>query len=202
MSEYTEKRTVIEDVPIGRRPVVEEQYDTVIHERRGMSGAAIAAIVIAAIAAAVLITLMIMNSNQQSREDELARQRDQAEANARAAQSANQPSVVQPAQPSVIVVPPSTVPAPSTPAPSAAPQPAPSASDSIVSDTSTEVDINTKLLDDQDLRSHPIDVKFSGGTAVLSGELPSEDLRGRAEKLAKTVKGVRRVVNNIKVSQQ
>ena len=190
---------VVEEAPVGRRPVVEEQYDTVVHERRGMSGAAIAAIVIAAIAAAVLITLMIVSSNQQSREDELARQRDRAEADARAAQAANQQQPVpQPmpsqSQPSTVVVP---VP---VPVPSAS-QPAPSTVEPAVSDTSIEVDINSKMLDDGDLRSHPVDVKFSGGTATLSGSLPSEDLKMRAERVAKTVKGVRRVVNNITVSQ-
>ncbi|MGA9769554.1 MAG: BON domain-containing protein [Blastocatellia bacterium] len=200
MSEYRERRTVVEDVPIGRRPVVEEQYDTVVHERRGMSGAAIAAIVIAAIAAAVLITMMIVNSNQQGREDELARQRDKAEADARAAQAANQHQPVpQPmpsqSQPSTVVVP---VP---VPVPSAS-QPAPAASEPAVSDTSIEIEINSKMLDDGDLRSHPIDVKFSGGIVRLSGTLPNEDLKMRAEQVARTVKGVRRVVNNITVSAQ
>jgi Predicted periplasmic or secreted lipoprotein len=198
MSEYREKRVVVEEIPIGRRPVIEEQHDTIVHERSGISGAAIAAIVIAAIAAAVLITLMIVNSNQQGREDDLARQRDRAEADARAAQAANQQqpaAVPQPqSQPSTVVVP---IP---VPVPSAS-QPAPSTTEPPISDTSIEVDINSKLLDDGELRTHPLDVKVSGGTARLSGNLPNEDLKMRVEKIAKTVKGVRRVVNDITVSQ-
>ena len=87
------------------------------------------------------------------------------------------------------------------PVPSAS-QPAPSTSEPAVSDTSIEVDINSKLIDDGDLRSHPLSVKFSGGTVTLSGSLPSEELKTRAEQVAKTVKGVRRVVNNITVSAQ
>jgi hyperosmotically inducible protein len=87
------------------------------------------------------------------------------------------------------------------PVPSAS-QPAPSTAAPAVSDTSIEVDINSKLLDDKDLRSHPISVKFSGGTATLSGSLPSEDLKLRAEQIARSIKGVRRVVNDITVSAQ
>ena len=204
MAEYEERHTVIEDVPIGRRPVVETQYDSVVHERRGMSGAAIAALVIAAIAAAVLITMMIVNSNQRDREAQLEIERDRARQ--AAAQSASQqtPSQSQPpivvvppaqSQPSTVVVPP-PVTAPSTsPAPSTSSTPA-------VSDASIEVDVTTKMLDDQELRTHPLDVKFADGTATLSGNVPSEEIKVRAEKVAKTVKGVRRVVNNITVSSQ
>ena len=203
MAEYEERRTVIEDIPVGRRPVVETQRDTVVHKRRGMSGAAIAALVIAAIAAAVLITMMIVNSNQQSREAQLEIERDRARA--AAAQSASQST---PSQPQVVVVPPAqsqpstvAVPVP-VPAPSAS-SPAPSTSSApAVSDTSIEIDVTTKLLDDQELRTHPVDVKFADGTATLSGSVPSEEIKTRAEKVAKTVKGVRRVVNNLKVSEQ
>jgi type II secretory pathway pseudopilin PulG len=203
MAEYEERRTVIEDIPVGRRPVVETQYDTVVHERRGMSGAAIAALVIAAIAAAVLITMMIVNSNQQNREAQL--ENDLEKARAAAAQSSSQPA---PSQPQVVVVP-SAQPQPNTvavpvpvPVPSAS-SPAPSTSSTpAVSDTSTEIDVTTKLLDDQELRTHPINVKFADGTATLSGSVPSEEIKARAEKVAKTVKGVRRVVNDITVSNQ
>lgn len=203
MAEYEERRTVIEDIPAGRRPAVETQYDTVVHERRGMSGAAIAALVIAAIAAAVLITMMIVNGNQQDREAQLEMERDRARA--AAAQNASQPPQ---SQPQVVVVPPSqsqptTVPVPvPVPVPSAS-SPAPSTSSTpAVSDTSIEIDVTTKLLDDQELRTHPVDVKFAGGTATLSGSVPSDEIKMRAEKVAKTVKGVRRVVNNITVSNQ
>lgn len=203
MSEYRERQVIVEDVPVGSRPVVEERVDTVVHERRGMSGAAIAAIVIAAIAAAVLITMMIVSSNQQSREDELARQRDRAQADARAAQTANQqqPAAMPPSQsqPSTVVV---QVPVPTPPqSQPAASTPAPSTVDPVVSNTSMEVDITSKMIDDEGLRAHPIDVKFSGGTVTLNGSLPSEDLKTRAETIAKNFKGVRRVVNNITVNQ-
>ena len=196
MSEYTERRTVVEDVPIKRaRPVGETQYDSVVREERGMSGGAITALVLAAIAAAVVITMLVMNNQQRNSDEELAQERAR---NAAAQQAqAQQPSQ----QPPVLVVPqsqPSTVPVP-VPVPS---QPAPATSATAPTSTELEIDINSKLLDDQDLRSYPIDVKVTGGTAMLRGHVPNDELKTRAEKLARTVKGVRSVINSIVVKPE
>jgi len=196
MSEYTEKRTVVEDVPIKRaRPVGETQYDSVVREERGMSGGAITALVLAAIAAAVVITMLVMNNQQRNSDEELAQERAR---NAAAQQAqAQQPSQ----QPPVLVVPqsqPSTVPVP-VPVPS---QPAPATSATAPTSTELEIDINSKLLDDQDLRSYPIDVKVTGGTAMLRGHVPNDELKTRAEKLARTVKGIRSVINSIVVKPE
>ena len=49
----------------------------------------------------------------------------------------------------------------------------------------------------QELRSYTIDVKVKSGTVTLSGTLPTEELKERAERVAKTVKGVREVTNKI-----
>lgn len=190
MSEYREKRTVVEDVPLGSRPTVETQYDSVVRERSGMSGGAIAALVLAAIAAAVVITMMVLNSQQRDTEDLLAQER----ANAAAAQQS--PQQQQPQQQPVIVVPQSQ--------PTAVPVPVPVPSQSAPADVtptsaSIEVDISSKLLNDSELRSALIDVKVVGGTASLSGRVPTEDLKKRAEMIAKTVKGVRSVTNDIVV---
>jgi hypothetical protein len=194
MSEYREQRTVIEDVPYSNRPVVETQYDSVVREKPAMSGGAIAALVLAGIATAVVITMMIMNSQQRDAEDQLAQER----ARAAAAQQAPQPQ--QPQQP-VVVLPqqPATVPVPvPVPVPS---QPAPAQTDVAPSSASIELDITSRMLDDAELRSHLVDMKVSvsGGTATLSGTVPSEELKRRAERVAKLVKGVRNVVNNLTV---
>jgi len=185
VSEYREKRTVVENVPVGR-PVVE----SVVHEQSGMSGGAIAALVLAAIAATIVITMLIINNQQQNTEDELAQER------ARAAAIQQTPPQQQPQQPVIVTVPqsqPATVPVPvPVPSQSAPAVTAPTA-------TEIEIDVTSKLLDDPDLRSHPVDVKVSGGTATLSGHVPSEDLKMRAEKLAGTVKGVRSVINHLTV---
>ncbi|MEK6301835.1 MAG: BON domain-containing protein [Acidobacteriota bacterium] len=189
MSEYREKRTVVEDVPLGSRPVVKTQYDSVVRERPAMSGGAIAALVIAAIAAAVVITMLILSSQQQDTEDQLAQERARAAA---AAQQTPQPPQSQ--QPVIVTVPqpqstivPVPVPSQSTPA-----EVAPTSA-------SIEIDISSKLLNDSELRASIIDVKVVGGTASLSGRVPTEDLKKRAEQIARTVKGVRSVTNDIVV---
>jgi hyperosmotically inducible protein len=195
MSEYRETRRTVEEIPIKRaRPVTETQYDSVITEERGMSGGAIAALVIAAIGAAVVITMLIMNSQQANTEDQLALER------ARAAETASSQQSSQSSQPAVVVVPtqPSTV----QQVPVPVPTPAPAATPTPPTSTELEVDISSKFLDDQDLKSSVIDVKVSGDTAMLSGHVPSEELKTRAGRLAKTVKGIRSVINSIVVKPE
>ena len=191
MSEYRETR--IEEVPIKRaRPVVETHRDSVVRESRGMSGGAIAALVLASIAVGVLIAMLIVNTQQRNRDEELAQERDRMAA-AQQAQPSPQPLQQPVQQPPIVVTPqPSATPVP-VPAPSAAPaatQP---------SSTQLEVDVTSKFLDDQDLRTHALDVKVTGGTAVISGQVPTDELKDRAEKIARTVKGIRSVINSIVV---
>lgn len=192
MSEYRETRRVVEDAPIKRaRPVVETQYDSVVHESRGLSGGAVVALVLAGIAAAILITMMILNSQQRESEDQLALER------ARMAEAQQQqPSQPAPQQP-VIVLPSSQQPATQVPVP--VPAPSPGASATAPTSTEVELNITSRLLDDQELRSQSIDVKFSEGTAVLSGRVSTDELKTRAEKITRAIKGVRSVINNISV---
>jgi type II secretory pathway pseudopilin PulG len=196
MSEYREKRTIAEDIPIGRtvvgsRPIVETQYESVVHERQGMSGLAVGALVLAAIAAAIVITMLVFNSQQKNTDQEMADRARIAAAQQTSAQPSQQAPIIVNVPPSASqpAAAPITAPPPSLSAPTAA---APSSVD-------VELDVTSKLLDDQELRSYSVDVKVSGGIATLSGRVPNEDLKARAETVARTVKGVRSVVNNIDV---
>jgi osmotically-inducible protein OsmY len=189
MSEYREKRTIVQGGPVGH-PIIETRSGSVVHERPGMSGRVIGSLVVAAIAAAIVITMLIINSQQRYNDQELAQERARI--------TAGQQTPAQPTQqlPIMVNVPssqpataPAAVPAPIQLAPTAA---APSSAD-------VEMEVKSKLLDDQELRSHSVDVRVSGGTATLSGHVPYESLKTRAEKLAGTVKGVLSVVNNIAV---
>jgi hypothetical protein len=193
MSEYRETRSVVKDAPIKRaRPVVETQYDSVIHESRGLSGGAVVALVLAGIAAAIVITLMIVNSQQRESEDQLALER----ARMAEAQQQQQPPQPPPQQP-VIVLPPSQPPAAQVPVP--VPAPSPGASSTAPTRAEVELEMTSRVLDDQDLRSQSIDVKFSDGTAVLSGRVSTDELKTRAERIVRAIKGVRSVMNNISV---
>jgi len=193
MREIQERRTVNENVPVNTaRPAVDTRYASVVREDRGMSGGAVAALVLAAVAAAVVIMIVIMNNQQRNSDQELAQERAKSAAAEQAPTPAAPQAPSQPQQPPVIVVPqsqPATVPA------------GPQATAAPTANTSLdiEVGVNSKLLEDRELRSYAIDVKASGGTITLAGHVPTEALKARAEKLARTVKGVGSVANNIVV---
>lgn len=195
MSDYTEKRIVVQAVPVGRTPAVETRIDSVVGERRGMSGVAVAALVVAAIAAAVVITMLVLNNQQKTSDDLLAQER------ARTAAAQQAPAQPAPQQPLILTLPasqPATVAVPSlvvTPV-----QPPPSYKDSAPSNAALEIDVTSLLQNDPELRTYALDVKVTAGVAVLSGHVSDEALKQLAGKLAGTVHGVKRVVNNIAVS--
>jgi hypothetical protein len=198
MDEIREKRTVIHDQTIPDSPIVERQYDHVVEESRGMSGGSIAAIIISAIIATALLTWFIVSNQQQNRDQELAIERERSLA---AERMAAQPQPQQPQQqPNVVILPqqqPQTVPVPvPVPVPS---QTAPDPSATAPSNTSIEISVNQKFLDDSQLKTYTIDASVDNGVVTLTGELPTNELKMRAEKLAGTVKGVRRVTNNLTV---
>ena len=186
MDEYRERGTIRRAIPISSRPVIETQYASMANERRGTLGVAVTALVIAAVASAVIITIMIMNAQQRNSDEDLALERERA--------AAAEQRALQPAQPPIVVnvPPPVTTPAPDSP------QSAPN-SGTTISAADVEASVNSKLLDDRDLRPYAMEVKVSGETVTLSGQLPNEELKVRAERVAKTVKGVRSVINNITV---
>jgi type II secretory pathway pseudopilin PulG len=201
MDEVRERQTIIEDVPPRKSQVVESDYEQVVHERRGLSGGAVAAIVLGIVIVGIIITMLIVNSQQQNHDDALAQAQQQAaeaQKSAADAQRSASQAAQQQQQPNVVVVPqPQPVPVP-------VPTPAPSTSSSSSapakpSNLDIEVNVNSKLLDDKELSTYPITVKLDNGVATLSGEVPSEDLKTRAERLTKTVKGVGSVINNITV---
>jgi BON domain-containing protein len=215
MSEYTETQTVVQDVPVesgpvvetrydsvvderrviqnapfGRRPVVETRYDSVVNERRGMSGVAVAALVVAGITAAVVITMLIMNNQQRNSDEILARERART---AVAQQTPPQPSQ----QPVIVNMPPSQpaiVPTPYLPS-----EPGSIYAKTAPSSASVEIEITSRLQNDEELRPYAIFVKVTGATAILSGYVPDEDLRKRAEKVVTGVKGVQSIINDIAV---
>jgi len=161
-----------------------------------MSGVAVAALVVAAIAAAVVITMLILNSQQKRSDDLLAQER------ARTAAAQQAPAQPSPQQQPLILTLPASQPATVAPVPSpvvTAVQPPPSYKDSAPSNAALEIDVTSLLQNDPQLRTYALDVKVTDGTAILSGNVSDEALKQLAGKLAGTVRGVRRVVNDIAV---
>jgi hypothetical protein len=68
-------------------------------------------------------------------------------------------------------------------------------------DNRIEKRIETRIERDRQLRQHAIEVQVNDGMATLTGTVPSEAARARAERLAR-VKGVTEVDNQIQVRTQ
>ena len=190
MSKDRERLAVVQDAPVGSLPVVETRYGSVVNERRGISKVAAAALVVAGITAAVVITMLIINSQQRNSDQLLAQER--ARTAAALQQPQQQPVIVNmpPSQPAIVPTP-YSLPGPAQP-PQLEARTAPSS-------TSIEIEVTSRLQNDKELRPYVIDVKVTGTTTVLSGHVPDEDLKRRAEKLARTVKQVQSIVNDIAV---
>jgi osmotically-inducible protein OsmY len=60
--------------------------------------------------------------------------------------------------------------------------------------------VRIRIANDRDIGGMKIDVQVTKGEVELTGSVRAERQRERAEKLAKKVKGVQRVVNKIKVA--
>jgi osmotically-inducible protein OsmY len=161
----------------------------VVEDGQGMSGLAIAVIVAAAIAATTLIVYLIISNQQQGHDAQQAK--DQA-SQSQAAQVPNPPAQQQ--QPVIVTVPQ----APPAAAP-AVPSAPPSDASTSMSSENAGAELNSKLLHDKQLSDYTINANVDNGVATLSGTLPSDDLRMRAEQVAKSVKGVTLVINHINV---
>jgi hypothetical protein len=111
-----------------------------------------------------------------------------------------QPAPVAPQQPVIIQQPATTTTAPQpivvTPPPTTTTAPAPSGTD----DLTVQSSVDKKLTDDTTLGSLGIIATVVEGKVTLTGTVNSEDLKSRAERLVKAVKGVKRVDNQIIVS--
>lgn len=195
------KSRVVVETPAARREVVETQVSRV-PERRGMSGGAVAALVIGAVALVTILFLFLMN------------RQDEVNANVRVATA---PTPLQPQQPPVIVQQPTTQQppvivqqpaAPPTTAPIIVTPPSTTTSSSSTTttapsgtdDASVQLSVDKKLSDDATLGSLGILATVIDGRVTLTGTVNSEDLKTRAERLVKAVKGVKRVDNQITVS--
>jgi osmotically-inducible protein OsmY len=60
--------------------------------------------------------------------------------------------------------------------------------------------VRITLANDKDVKGGAIEVKVTQGVVELSGTVRLEKQRTKAEKAAKKVKGVQKVINNLKVS--
>ena len=69
----------------------------------------------------------------------------------------------------------------------------------IVTDDTISDAVRVKLAGDQLVGVQPLQVAVKQGVVTLTGSVEQKSLKARAEKVAKKVKGVKQVVNNIEI---
>lgn len=69
-----------------------------------------------------------------------------------------------------------------------------------VSDDEIYDKVRLKLASDRDVRGGHIDVEVKDGVVTLRGQVHDDRAKKKAEKLAKKEKGVKKVVNELKVA--
>ena len=187
--EAEHKRIVVE-TPNARREEVYTQAVRHPEERSGVSGAALAAIVVGVVALAAIIILFVMNQQQNAVNDNAT------------AQQQPQTIIQQPApqQPPVIV---------QQPAPAAQPpviingQPAPVSGGSTSTgpdDSTVQAAVDKKLSDDPALSALGITVTVMNGKATLLGVVHNNAEKKQVERAVRNVKGVKAIDNQITVS--
>ena len=192
--EETKRSRVVVETPTARREVTrtEREYTP---DSGGTSTATIAVVVILAIGVVVLLLLLVMNRQNNDNANLAAQQATQ--------QPAQQPPVIvqQPApqqQPPIIVQQPG---APAAQPPVIVNPPATTSGAPIVPDDgSIQAEIDKRLQKDPTLAALDITVSVVNGKAMLVGTVKSDQLKHQIEKLARSVKGVKNVDNQIIVS--
>jgi hypothetical protein len=190
-NQESEHRRVVVETPTARR---EEVHSEAVRypERSGVSGAALAAIVVGVVALAAIIILFVLNQQQTA-----------ANENMTAQQQPPQTIVQQPAQqqPPIIV----QQPAPATqPAPVIINgQPAPVSGGTTTSgpdDSSIQAAIDKKISDDPKLSALGVTTTVVDGKVTLMGSVHSAADKSLIERAVRNVKGVKTVDNQISVS--
>jgi hypothetical protein len=185
-----ESRRVVVETPNARREVVHSETAR-YPERSGMSGAALAAIVVGVIALAAIIILFVMNQQQN-------------DANTNVAQTPPQTTIVQqPAQqpPNVVVQQPATQPAPViiNGAPAPATSSGATTTSNVPDDGSIQAAIDKKMTSDPTFSTLGITATVLNGKVTLMGTVKTEALKSQVERAVRSVKGVKSVDNQMSV---
>ena len=183
-----EHRRIVVETPTARR---EEVHSEAVHypERTGVSGAALAAIVVGVVALAAILILFVMNQQQTSVNENMT------------AQQPPQTIVQQPAQQPPVIV---QQPAPATQQPPVIIQQAPvsggTTTTSGSNDSAIQTAVDKKLADDPTLSALGITVTVLDGKATLMGVVHNQAEKNLVEKAVRNVKGVKTVDNQITIS--
>jgi hypothetical protein len=178
---------VVVETPTARREYVQSE-STAAPERGGISGATVGVIVVLAVAVVTILVLLLL-SGQNSEESQLAAQQPAPVPQTTIIQ---QPAPQQ--QPPVIVTQPAT-----QPAPVIVTQPSSGGSTTTNNDSAIQAEVDKRLLDEPALKDVTITATLDNGKVMLIGTVKSEAVKATAERVAKSVKGVTSVDNQIAV---
>ena len=183
----TEHRRIVVETPTTRREVVQTEAVHNHPDRSGISGAALAAIVVGVIALATLIILFVMN--QQQTANETAATQQQPSTTIVQQPAAQQPPVIieqqAPAtQPPVIINNPSA----------GGSAPATGNGDSVV-----QLAVDKRLSEDATFSGLGITATVLDGKVTLTGIVQNQALKAQVERAIRNIKGVKVVDNQISV---
>lgn len=213
--EQQRKSRVVVETPTSRREVTQTETSHV-PDRSSMSTGMVAALVIGALALATLAFLFLRSSPTDNTNSNMSTTTTTTTA-ATTAPTAPPPTIIQqaapPQQAPVIIQQPAAAPAaapviitqpsgsaPGLAAPSTTARSASNPGSTATDDATVQANVSKKLADASDLSTSNITATVSGGRATVTGTVGTTDLKNRAERLVRTVKGVRNVDNQIVVS--
>ena len=188
-----EHRRIVVDTPSGRREEIHSEARSYPERSGGVSGAALAAIVVGVIALAAIIILFVMNQQQNA-----------LNANTTAQQQPPQTIIQQPAQQPPVIV---QQPAPATQPPviiNGQPTTSGGTTSSTTTsgpdDSSIQTAVDKKLNDDPSLSALAITATVMNGKVTLIGMVHRESEKSAVERAVRQIKGVKSIDNQISVS--
>lgn len=198
--ERQRRSRVVVETPTARREEVYTQTRRVPHERSGVSTGVVAAVALAAVALTAIVVFFLMNSGEDATQTGI----NINSTTATPIPTVPTPIIVQqqptpmmtPPPPQTIIVQPA--PGTTTTQPVVVP-PAPATQSPVLRDADIESNVNKSLTDDSEIGGLGITVTVTNGRVILNGQVASADLKARAERLARAIRGVSGIDNKIVV---
>ena len=189
----TDQKRIVVDTPNARREEIHSEARRYPDRSSGISGAALAAIVVGVIALAAIIILFVLNQQQNSVNANVAAQQSPETLTQ---QPAQQPPVIvqQPAtQPPVIINGGQSAPA------TGGGVTASGGTSNVPDDSGVQAAVDKKLNDDPRLSELGITATVVNGKVTLLGLVHSQAEKSQVERAVRSVKGVKSVDNQIAV---
>lgn len=188
---------VVVETPTARREEHYVQTRRVPDEGSGHSTAVVAVVALVAVALTALVVYFLMNRGSDATQTNV-----NLSAAATPAPTAPPPVIVTQPAPVTQAAPPPPIIVQAPPASQPAPVVVPPASDPSAAAAAVEAKVGKAISDDPELGTLGITVTVIDGTATLVGIVKTEAQKAGAERLAKGVRGVRRVDNKLLIEGQ